>query len=37
MKQQIEDAINDQIQTELNSAYVYLAMSAYADESFLKR
>ncbi|MFB6181757.1 MAG: ferritin [Candidatus Magasanikbacteria bacterium] len=32
MKDNIKDAINDQIQAEFNSAYVYLAMSAYAED-----
>ncbi|MFB6226520.1 MAG: ferritin [Candidatus Paceibacteria bacterium] len=32
MKDKIIQAINDQIQAELNSAYVYLAMSAYAED-----
>lgn len=32
MKDKVIQAINDQIQAELNSAYVYLAMSAYAED-----
>jgi ferritin len=31
----IADALNDQINRELESAYVYLAMSAWADEQNL--
>lgn len=35
ISQTIQDAINDQINRELSSAYVYLAMSAWADEQNL--
>jgi ferritin len=32
----IQDALNDQVNRELESAYVYLAMSSWADEQNLK-
>lgn len=32
----VQEAINDQIQAELYSAYLYLAMSAYCEEQNLK-
>lgn len=35
ISQTIQDAINEQINRELSSAYVYLAMSAWADEQNL--
>jgi ferritin len=35
ISQTIQDALNDQINRELASAYVYLAMSAWADEQNL--
>lgn len=35
ISQTIQDAINEQINRELSSAYVYLAMSAWADEENL--
>ncbi len=36
MKANVQDAINDQIQAEFQSAYHYLAMSAYMEEKNLK-
>ena len=35
MNKKMQAAINDQIQKELYSAYLYLAMSAYCTESNL--
>lgn len=32
MKQEVQDAINEQIQAELQSAYIYLAMSARMEQ-----
>lgn len=32
----LQDAINNQIQAELDSAYIYLAMSVYSEEKNLK-
>lgn len=34
--QKIQDTLNAQIQTELNSAYMYLAMSAYSESKSFK-
>lgn len=36
MKPNVQEAINDQIQAEFQSAYLYLAMSAYMEEQNLK-
>lgn len=36
ISKKMQDAINNQIQAELQSAYLYLAMSAYCDEQNLK-
>ncbi len=35
IKPSVQDALNDQIKHELNSAYVYLAVSAYCDRKGL--
>ncbi len=35
LKKAVEDAINDQIQMELESAYIYLGMAAYLEEQNL--
>lgn len=35
LKQAVEAALNDQIQMELESAYIYLAMAAYLEEQNL--
>jgi ferritin len=32
----LTDAINDQVNAEMYSAYLYLSMSAYAEEAGLK-
>ena len=36
ISQKVQDAINDQIQAEFYSSYLYLAMSAYCDSANLK-
>jgi ferritin len=36
ISQTVQDALNDQVNRELASAYVYLAMSAWADQQNLK-
>ncbi len=35
LKRKVQDAINDQIQRELESAYIYLSMAAYFDTANL--
>lgn len=36
LKKAVQDAINEQIKGELESAYLYLAMSAYCESASLR-